>query len=91
MVKYLILLLTVCIKCELKYLVEVFRHGARNSNFGSNPDLGELNQVGQRQHFLLGTQLRKEYMLDQPFLSKQYKQQEITIISTDFNRTIQSA
>ena len=81
---------------KLQMVVEIFRHGAREPIFNywnaalfKNP--GELTSVGMRQHFLLGSQLRKEYIEDQQFLSFSYDSKEIYIRSTDYNRTIMSA
>ena len=43
------------------------------------------------QHVQLGKFLRKRYVDELGFLSSQYKSNEIFVISTDTNRTIQSA
>lgn len=81
---------------KLQLLIEVFRHGAREPiwpywNAGSFQHPGELTSVGMRQHFLLGSQLRKEYIEDQAFLSPSYEPNELFVRSTDYNRTIMSA
>lgn len=97
MYKFIILLsFLILIKCELKMVLEFFRHGARepifdfwNAKTFKHP--GELTSVGMRQHFLLGTQLRKEYIKDSHFLSINYDPDEIYIRSTNYNRTIMSA
>ncbi len=35
-------------KCEVKFMIELFRHGARNPVVGNGTNLGELTAVGQR-------------------------------------------
>ena len=74
---------------ELKFVCELFRHGARHKVFRTTDELkGELSAVGQRQHFLLGSQLRKEYIEERQFLSPQFKATEMNVMSTNYNRTI---
>jgi acid phosphatase len=99
----LILLLVTCVlnvsSSELRFVFEMFRHGARgpwtgvdannNDIFGeywSSP--GELTGVGMRQHYLLGHRNRIRY---QGYLSSSYSGNEIYVVSTDYNRTIMSA
>ena len=35
-------------KAELKFVFEIFRHGARTPLSGDSENIGELNPVGQR-------------------------------------------
>jgi hypothetical protein len=77
--------------CELKFVIEVFRHGAREPIFAPDLNAGELTPSGQRQHYLLGAQLREEYITQRQFLSPHFNQTEFNVISTPFNRTMQSA
>ena len=50
-----------------------------------------LYQRGMLQHHELGQWLRNRYITDQPFLSQSYQQNELRVISTNFDRTIMSA
>ena len=74
-----------------------FRHGARSPihltdykdifrNNWSFP--GELTPIGKRMEFILGVYLQDRYS---SFLPKEYDPREIYIISSDLNRTLQSA
>jgi hypothetical protein len=86
------------IKSELRFAIEMFRHGARSpvvlsSNktdiFGEKWDSqGELTSLGMRQHYLLGY---KNRVFFKDFLSSSYDQNEIYVVSTDVNRTLMSA
>eukprot|EP01016_Furgasonia_blochmanni_P026019 TRINITY_DN27779_c0_g1_i2.p1 TRINITY_DN27779_c0_g1~~TRINITY_DN27779_c0_g1_i2.p1 ORF type:complete len:420 (+),score=55.97 TRINITY_DN27779_c0_g1_i2:64-1323(+) len=53
--------------------------------------LEQLTDVGIRQHFLIGRELRYRYIEDLKFLSEFYDNSEIEVRSTDMTRTIQSA
>jgi hypothetical protein len=94
----LVLVLNSClILCEVRFVYEMFRHGARGpGNLDSEgKDLYgeewngnmELTEIGMRQHFLLGYRNRLRY---KEFLSESYDPREIHIESTDTNRTIMS-
>ena len=86
---------------RLVFLYTHFRHGARapmaiNSNFTdlvkekwSNP--GELTGIGQRMHYLLGLRNRIKYIKNETFLSEKFDPHEITIFSSNLNRTMVSA
>jgi hypothetical protein len=85
------------IKCELRFVFEMFRHGARTPfiNEEGKDAFGEiwsgdseLTPLGMRMHYLLGIRNREIY---KDFLSKQFDPNEIYIMSTDRNRTIMSA
>lgn len=81
----------------LKLLIEVTRHGARSplyDNFTTTKweiPPGHLTTVGQRQHYLIGRELKKRYMRKRFFLNKTYDEKEVVVHSTDYIRTIQSA
>lgn len=84
------------LSAKLAMLIEIFRHGARGPiySYWNAPSFnfpGELTSVGIRQHYLLGCELRREYIELQPFLSSKYDPREIYIRSSDYNRTIMSA
>ena len=86
---------------KLLFVLTHFRHGARaplslNKNnydsfnqLWSNP--GELTVVGQRMHYILGLHNHEKYIKEKKFLSENYNPNEIYILSTNYNRTIQSA
>ena len=86
---------------KLIFVLTHFRHGAREqvSLDENNYDLfkqkwlypGELTVVGQRMHYLLGRHNHERYINQMNFLSKNLNSNEIYILSTNFNRTIQSA
>lgn len=107
--KFLIILLSIFLiltnikyiesKKTLRFLFELFRHGARsplaltkdhNDIFNNNwKGSGELTEVGMRMHFLLGYRNRDTYAKKlniNKFVSK-----DIVIRSTVLNRTIESA
>ena len=50
--------------------------------------LGALTPRGMHQHFLLGKELRKKF---RGYLNETYSSKEITVWSTDFDRTLMSA
>lgn len=76
-----------------------FRHGARSPvqlNESNNKDIfghewsfpGELTSIGKRMEFTLGVYLQDKYST---FIPDPYDPREIYIISSDLNRTLQSA
>jgi hypothetical protein len=81
----------------------LYRHGDRSptESFPTNPlpesawpqGFGELTQVGMLQHFELGIYLRKRYIEGVPYrlLNSSYSRYEVTIRSTDYDRTLMSA
>ena len=85
---------------KLLFVWEHFRNGARNPYTQINKTTwidfigvqwkneGELNSLGLRSHYLLGTATKNKY---DKFLSKSFDINEIFIISTNVNRTIMSA
>ena len=43
-----------------------------------------------RQHYNLGSMLRRQYVIDNPFLKSSYNHTEMDVVSTDYNRTLMS-
>ena len=86
---------------EVVFVLEVCRHGSRAP---SDPSVcpwdedgrwdnlwGELSPVGMRMHFLLGSELRQRYVINQPLLAPEFNATEVYARSTNLNRTIMSA
>lgn len=93
---YFFLICVAICHSKLVFLIETFRHGAREPltdywNAKEFKSKGELTPVGMRQHYILGSFLRKEYIEKLNFLSASYNESEIYVISTNVNRTIMSA
>eukprot|EP00826_Nyctotherus_ovalis_P049983 TRINITY_DN6080_c0_g2_i2.p1 TRINITY_DN6080_c0_g2~~TRINITY_DN6080_c0_g2_i2.p1 ORF type:complete len:432 (+),score=89.49 TRINITY_DN6080_c0_g2_i2:220-1515(+) len=83
----------------LKFVAVIIRHGARSplTNLTELKDkcswptgLGELTPSGQRQHFLLGSLLRKKYITTEKLLSPTYDSSEVYFRSTHTHRTVMS-
>jgi hypothetical protein len=84
-------------ECEVRFVFEIFRHGSRSpvyfkgglDQFGESwSGKGELTPMGMRQHYLMGYRNRQKY---QKFLPEKFNSNEIYVVSTDYNRTLQSA
>ena len=86
------------INCKLIYVVELNRHGARTSTNYPNGILNKffgiedkLTPNGLIQEQKLGKIIRDKYINELKFLSKNYKESEFEIFSTEYQRTIFSA
>ncbi|KAL7078487.1 hypothetical protein ACQ4LE_002503 [Meloidogyne hapla] len=86
---------------QLIFVQAIWRHGDRSPiyiypNDPNKEDVwpqgfGELTARGMAQQFHLGKFLGNRYIDELHLLSPQYRSEEIFVISTDTNRTIQSA
>jgi hypothetical protein len=83
----------------LLFVFEVTRHGAR---YGLHFDYfneskwpwiqGELTDLGRRQQYLIGAEMRNRYMVKNKLLDPlEYNWKEVYVRATDINRTIESA
>ena len=107
MIKQILLfsiLLTFAFSRSTKFVFEMFRHGARAPEdlfdvvnredfikYRWSVDAGMLTAVGEMQHFILGSGLRKRYITENPFLSSDYNENEVKVICSGYPRTLQSA
>ena len=86
---------------ELVFVLTHFRHGARAPIAPSddpqdyynkswyNPS--QLTGVGHRMHYVLGLYNRERYITNAKFLDDKFNEHNILVMSTNFNRTINSA
>ena len=87
---FCIFLIKICLSVD--FILEIVRHGARYPYFDikiknfkiKKSSLQELNQIGMKQHFLLGKQIRKKY----PEIFEDKNNLEVSFISTPTNRTL---
>ena len=81
------------------WVAEMSRHGSRSpeKNFPWDEDgrwaigLGELTSMGMRQHYLLGSELRQRYVLEQAVIDVEFYESTVWMQSSDVNRTLMSA
>ncbi|KAE8606595.1 hypothetical protein XENTR_v10010797 [Xenopus tropicalis] len=83
---------------QLRFVTLVYRHGDRSPVHGYPTDVhkesawpqgyGQLTQVGMKQHWDLGQELRARY---KGFLNESYNRHEIYVQSTNVDRTLMSA
>jgi hypothetical protein len=95
---FIIITLLASAYAELISLVETCRHGARAPIGNYSWDKGvwkygltNLTPEGQRMHYILGTELRRRYIVDNQLLNTTYSPEEIYVRATYINRTIESA
>ena len=86
---------------ELVFVLTHFRHGARAPIAPSddpqdyynkswyNPS--QLTGVGHRMHYVLGLYNRERYITNSTFLDDKFNEHNILVMSTNYNRTINSA
>ena len=93
---FLLICLFISLEGKLYQVVSMFRHGARyamHREYDGNATFdkySELNAVGMTMHQKLGQMLRRDYIEKLDFLSKDFKDGEIDVFSTDPNRTMES-
>ena len=84
---------------KLDFVLEIARHGIRTPqalyNFTKDPKDNfkveyELTEMGKRQHYLIGNQIRKRYIDELHLISSDFNSTEIIFRSTDTHRTIES-
>ena len=86
---------------QLQMAIEICRHGARspaNTLPGINVTqaywplgIGMLTEMGQRQHYMLGRELRRRYVEDLKILDPVYNASQVLVYSTFKERCYQSA
>lgn len=84
---------------KLEMVIEFIRHGARGPNdinwnpsiWGDISDIHQLTEVGMRQSYILGREMRRKYIEKEEFLSKSYNRRELYVRSTESSRALQSA
>ena len=79
----------------MAFAFELVRHGARAPMEARDMQffpvsVQMLTPEGMRQRYLLGESNRKRYCEEYPLISPRYVPDEVLMISTDVNRTIQS-
>lgn len=77
-------------------IIEFFRHGARYNAYPNmqykNESLlsGELTEVGMRQQYELGVNLKAKYIDELKLVNKSFNPNQFYIYSTNYNRTMDS-
>lgn len=90
------LLLAATTQGKLVYLTELYRHGARypvNDYYDGNqtkPYHGQLTGIGMRQHYLLGSYLRQDY-LEQLGLRSSFDPTQVEVFVDGSQRCLESA
>jgi hypothetical protein len=84
---------------KLELVIEFIRHGARGPSdstwnpekWGNGFDIHQLTEVGMRQTYILGREMRNRYIERENLLSKKYNNTELYVRSTSSSRALQSA
>ena len=98
---FLTILINLTKQRKLIFALTHFRHGARAPIFPSedNQDFfnkswdnpSQLTGVGHRMHYILGLYNNERYITKFNLLKENFDEHDILVMSTDFNRTINSA
>ncbi|CAI2371532.1 unnamed protein product [Moneuplotes crassus] len=84
---------------ELLFVSEISRHGIRAPgiiyDLAKDPSENfqipyKLSPSGQRQHYLIGAEIRRRYMENEPIISKKYNNTEVFFRSSNSRRTLES-
>jgi Histidine phosphatase superfamily (branch 2) len=93
----LFFLLVHSVNAEIVYFIEVARHGARSPtdfvewDYGRWPDgLESLTPEGMRQHYLIGAELRKRYIIENQVLPPYFNSSLLYLVSSTKERAIRS-
>ena len=76
---------------DLKFVLELSRHGHRSSFKAAGVHEPKLSQDGEIQSYKQGLRRREFYIDEVGFLSQKYKQLQVMIASTQTQRTFASA
>lgn len=85
---------------KLLFVAEVARHGARGPevvfNFTKRPEDNfkrafELDAKGERQHYLIGAEIRRRYIENEPLISSRFNNSEVFFRASNIKRTLESA
>lgn len=101
--KVLVLVILACVisltYSKIVFVSEVSRHGARTPgkifNFTVDPDDNftndkELTEVGRRQHFLIGHEVRHRYIEKEQLANSTYYFKEVEFFATNADRALES-
>lgn len=84
---------------KLHFVAELARHGSRAPDFlfdltekpeENFPTTLELDEYGQRQHYLIGAEMRRRYIEKEPIISSKYNSSEVYLRSSNIKRTHES-
>jgi len=83
---------------QLVFVTLITRHGDRspftnikNANYKWKTPLEQLTPIGMKEEYMLGKKLRKRYVNNLKLLKPNYVDDSIYAVSSDYNRTIESA
>ena len=78
---------------KLMFVSEVWRHGPRTPSVVYNLTVEPYEDVGDKdklQHFLIGAEVRRRYVLSEPLISSNYKNSEVFFRATNTKHAIES-